>query len=115
MNVGSWDFTEFGVTDTPLAAVLSRLDSRNTYHIDADRPGYPSLFEEALDLIGPLKLGQCYGFFPALALGGSEKIENVQIVDAKVHFNLLAQMGPLRIEQMTERNQLEFIRYAGPQ
>lgn len=38
-----------------------------------------------------LDYGQCYGYLPALALGGKEKIENLQIVDAKTYINIIGE------------------------
>ncbi|OUI89754.1 hypothetical protein HK11_03550, partial [Acetobacter sp. DmW_043] len=57
--------------------------------------------------------GKCYGFFPALALGGSPSVKHIQIVDARVHFILLAQMGNLRILRENEQDNTEFVRNAG--
>ncbi len=47
---------------------------------------------------GALALGECYGFFPALALAGLEspfrRVENIRRVRALEHFAILAQMQP---------------------
>jgi hypothetical protein len=46
--------------------------------------------------LGVPAYGQCYGYVPLLALGGSERIEQLQLVDAQVHMELMAQVsGPL--------------------
>jgi hypothetical protein len=50
------------------------------------------LFERALAKLGPVSADTLYGFVPALGLGGEPKLENLQIVDAHVHLNIIAQM-----------------------
>ncbi|WP_408831864.1 T6SS immunity protein Tdi1 domain-containing protein [Acetobacter thailandicus] len=60
-----------------------------------------------------MTLDKCYGFFPALALGGSTSVKHIQIVDARVYFTLLAQMGNLRILRRNEQRNVEFVRNAG--
>ena len=56
---------------------------------------------------GRLALGECYGFFPALALAGLEspfrRVENIRRVRALEHFAILAQMQPF------------FLRKTGPE
>ena len=47
-----------------------------------------------LDIKGklpPLRYGQCYGYVPALALGGSASIKNLKIVDAKIYIDIIGQ------------------------
>ena len=44
-----------------------------------------------------LELGECYGFFPALAMGGAPKLENLKRVKALVHFAFLAQLQPFTL------------------
>ena len=63
---------------------------------------------------GPIALGECYGFFPALALAGVEspmrRVENIRRVPALEHFAFLAQaqpfyltkVGPTGIEKVRE-------------
>ncbi|WP_075342764.1 T6SS immunity protein Tdi1 domain-containing protein [Tenacibaculum agarivorans] len=48
-------------------------------------------FEKAKDRLGKLTINQSYGYFPLLALGGNEKIENLQIVDTKIHIDIITQ------------------------
>ncbi|MEZ0611149.1 GAD-like domain-containing protein [Fibrella sp. WM1] len=46
--------------------------------------------------LGTPNYDQCYGYVPLLALGGRESIEHIQIVDLRVHMELMAQVsGPL--------------------
>ena len=47
-----------------------------------------------LDIKGklpPLEYGQCYGYFPALALGGSVSIKNLKITDTKTYIDIIGQ------------------------
>jgi len=39
----------------------------------------------------PLQYGQCYGYFPALALGGSASIKNLKITDTKTYIDIIGQ------------------------
>lgn len=55
------------------------------------------LFAPALKKLGHLKHDEMYGFVPALALGGSATLENLQRVKAVEHLILLAQLSPLRV------------------
>lgn len=49
------------------------------------------LFDEVKRRLGPCKPNECYGFVPALALGGSEEPETVQRLDWQVHQSILLQ------------------------
>ncbi|WP_249362606.1 MULTISPECIES: GAD-like domain-containing protein [unclassified Pseudoalteromonas] len=55
------------------------------------------LFEHALKNLGPLEADEMYAFVPALALGGVNKLENLQKVKAIEHLNFLAELGEKRI------------------
>lgn len=55
-----------------------------------DKNGKP-LFKRAISKLGRLEIGECYGFFPALALGGSPELENLKRVRAPEHFTIIAQ------------------------
>jgi hypothetical protein len=48
-------------------------------------------FEEAKMEFGLPNEDECYGYFPLLALGGAEKVENIQIVKIREHLSLIAQ------------------------
>jgi hypothetical protein len=50
-----------------------------------------ALFKRAVKKLGPLEIGECYGFFPALALGGSPELEYLKRVSAPEHFAIVAQ------------------------
>ncbi len=55
-----------------------------------------SVYHEAKAKLGVPAYDQCYGYVPLLALGGSESVDNIQIVNLQVHMDLMAQVsGPL--------------------
>ncbi|WP_204319043.1 T6SS immunity protein Tdi1 domain-containing protein [Pelistega ratti] len=43
------------------------------------------------DKLPKLNYGECYGYIPALALGGSKSIKNLKVVDAKAYIHLIGQ------------------------
>lgn len=51
------------------------------------------LFDQAVKKLGLLARGDIYLFEPAICLGGAEKLEYVNKGNAKVHLDLLFQMG----------------------
>lgn len=50
-----------------------------------------SMFDEVKRRLGPCAPNECYGFVPALSLGGSEDAASVQRVDWRVHQAILLQ------------------------
>ncbi len=38
-----------------------------------------------------LKYGECYGYFPALALGGSASVKNLKVTDTKTYIDIIGQ------------------------
>jgi hypothetical protein len=66
-------------------------------YFDLEDDGQRPLFAPALQKLGRLKHGEMYGFVPALALGGSATLHNLQKVKAVEHLVLLAQLDPLRV------------------
>lgn len=50
------------------------------------------LFDEAFRRCGPLERDECYGFFPALALGGSVDVDSLRRVKYLEHLEFLAQL-----------------------
>lgn len=51
-----------------------------------------SLFDKAFSKLGKLETDECYGFFPALALGGEEEIEYVQKAKIREYLSILSQI-----------------------
>lgn len=55
------------------------------------------LFERAVAKLGPLEADEMYAFVPALALGGTNKLENLQKVKIIDHLSFLAELGEKRV------------------
>lgn len=55
------------------------------------------LFERALAKLGPVGWDEMYAFEPALALGGTPRLENLVKVDWRVHMTLLRQMTDVHV------------------
>lgn len=55
------------------------------------------MFDQAVARLGRLDVGQMYGFFPAVAIGGTRTVENIQKVSAVEHLTFLAQLEGLSI------------------
>ncbi|RML74256.1 GAD-like domain protein [Pseudomonas syringae pv. atrofaciens] len=53
------------------------------------------LFEPALEKLGELDSDEMYGFEPAIALGGSMELKNLQKVKTLEHLEFLSQLSPL--------------------
>jgi len=51
-----------------------------------------SLFEKALQMLGPPERDECYAFEPALALGGPGTVETIRRVKMREHLAILAQL-----------------------
>ena len=49
------------------------------------------LFKRAVKKLGPLEIGECYGFVPTLAMGGEATLENLKRLKAAEHFSIVAQ------------------------
>lgn len=50
------------------------------------------LFREALRRLGPLEFDECYGFVPAIALGGPGTVETLKKVKVREYLSILAQI-----------------------
>lgn len=61
-----------------------------------DDDGQP-LFQRAYERLGVLAADEMYGFVPALALGGRNRIKNLQKVKAVEHLVMLADLGERKI------------------
>lgn len=53
---------------------------------------YSKLFKQAVKKFGELEYDECYGFEPALELGGAEKIEYVKKVKIQPYLEILKQL-----------------------
>jgi hypothetical protein len=84
-----------GDPDLDLEARLVTFD-RDLYDAK-DETGRP-LFDRAVSALGELRLDECFGFVPALALGGAPNLANLRRVAALEHFAILAQAAPLTLK-----------------
>ena len=57
-----------------------------------NRECYGKFELKAIEKYGSLNYDECYTFVPALALGGDEKIGNLQKVKIKENLEILAQL-----------------------
>ncbi len=83
--------------DAAIIGTLFGLDRKTSLSLFENTPSTPPMFDKCVKTYGKLERGECYGLFPALALGGSTKVANVKRVPALEHFTLLAQLGPVRL------------------
>jgi hypothetical protein len=58
-----------------------------------------SLHKKAVKELGQLEEGQVFGFFPALSMGGKEKLENIKVVQIREYLAMLAEIA---VEQNRE-------------
>ncbi|HEL4265803.1 TPA: DUF1851 domain-containing protein [Stenotrophomonas maltophilia] len=70
-----------------------------------DKDGHP-MFDAAVLAQGPLGVGHCYGFFPALGLGGVAQLDSLQVVEAPVHFSILAQLVEFQLFREASHGEL---------
>lgn len=49
-------------------------------------------YKDAVAKLGELEFDECFGYTPLLGLGGSEKTENLEKVNTKVHIELITQL-----------------------
>jgi hypothetical protein len=62
---------------------------------DVEYNDFEGMFKRAKKTLGPLKHDEMYGFVPALMLGGSPMLENLEKVKAVEHLIFLSQLAPL--------------------
>ena len=86
--------------DIAIAANLYSIDSDSFDQFDHEGK---SLFARATKKLGPLALGECFGFVPALSFGGSATLENVRKQPALAHFGFLAQSTGFRLMDYSKR------------
>ena len=54
------------------------------------------MYKDAVSLYGTPNYDECFGFVPILAIGGSEKVDNLKIVKTKEHIALINELaGPI--------------------
>lgn len=84
------------LSDYPDNNVTSFSTGKEDKYDQLDSDG-KKLYARSRRKYGELEPGECYGFFPALALGGSGNLEDIKRVNALEHFALLAQIAPLTL------------------
>jgi len=93
-----------------LTSALATISLATADHRDgSEKP----LFERAVKKLGPLEFDEVYGFFPALALGGTPALSHLRRVKAPEHFSILAQIGSFTIIDASKRPPRP-LRTAGP-
>ncbi len=92
--VAIWDDDEPGDLNFEVDFLFSSLKKDDLDLMDED--GRP-LFERASKMHGALKPGEIFGFFPALALGGPTKLENIKRVKAQPYLDFLAEISELSV------------------
>ena len=99
--------------DRALPSFLNSLDS-NAYDFFEATDAAKPLFARAVKKCGKLEYGECYGFVPAVGLGGRGVLEAVQRVRALEHFAILAQLGPIELRYMdTKKRKIVVLRALG--
>ncbi|WP_192799551.1 GAD-like domain-containing protein [Brucella tritici] len=77
-----------------------------------DEEGKP-LFSRAAKKLGVLDIGECYGFFPAVALGGVRRIESLKRVSAPEHFAIIAQTLDFQLIDVQGYGRTKLVRAIG--
>lgn len=93
-SVGSTEYIAAGDGDEALRWFFAAHDRED---FDVEDKDEKLLFAAALAKLGQLKHDEMYGFVPALALGGSATLKNLQKLKALEHLVLLSQLAPLRV------------------
>ena len=95
-----------------LGQLLVMLDQDGAADWREDSGKAPLMFQKVRSALGEVALGECYGFVPALKLGGQAKVENVRRMSALEHFSILAQLGPVELFDYSDMSQ-KFVRHLG--
>lgn len=78
-----------------------------------DGAGKP-LFKRAVKKLGSVEVGECYGFVPALALGGIAEIACLKRLKAPEHFAIIAQTMEYNLIDVQGYGQSVVVRQIGP-
>lgn len=71
------------------------------------------LYSRCFSRLGALEADECYGFHPALMLGGEADISAIRKVKAREHFAILAQLGRPNFVRILSNGQAELVRQIG--
>lgn len=92
-----------GREDSAMFAFFASKKQKSSDFYDwKDKP----LFKKALKKLGPLQPDEMYGFEPALAIGGTPKIENLVKVKMIEHLILLSQLTEIELVHIDVRRPL---------
>ena len=72
-----------------------------------------SLFKKATNKYGELNIGECFGFVPALGLGGKSDISNVRRLKAPEHFAIISQLQDFYLMETLDSGQTKEVRKIG--
>lgn len=81
-------------------------------HDYSDLHGKP-LFDRSTKQHGAPELGECFGFFPTLALGGLPELKFIKRTDAKAHFAFVSQTMDYNLVAMEGYGKLVVVRPIG--
>jgi hypothetical protein len=86
-----------GDPNNAIIPTLMRIDDKDHLTLFENTPNAPPLFKKIVKALGRVSLGECYGMFPALPLGGTLQVSSFKRVKALEHFAFLAQLGPINL------------------
>ena len=72
-----------------------------------------TLFKKATNKYGELNIGECFGFVPALGLGGKFDISNVRRLKAPEHFAIISQLQDFYLMETLDSGQTKEVRKIG--
>ena len=96
------------------SSIVTALTSFENIDLDWEDDDGKTLFTRAQKALGPLAYGECYGFFPALPLGGPSRLENLRRVKAVEHFAMRAQLQEFKLRDYLSRP-IQDVRLIGSQ
>jgi hypothetical protein len=91
-----------GITEAEFEGDLQKLanfplfGNVKTGYDSVDENGKP-LYKRAVKKYGALEPGECFGYVPALAMGGSGNLDEIQRVKALEYFIFVSQLQPLTL------------------
>lgn len=100
--------------NTDLVAISALEMFSSLEDVDEEDEGEKWLYNRTKKKLGAIEYGECYGFFPALPLGGPRRLENLKKVRAVEHFSLLAQLQDFTLRDYLARP-IHDVRLIGPQ
>ena len=71
------------------------------------------MFERVFKTYSRLSFGECYGFVPAVALGGTPDLKHLKRLEAISHFAILAQAQKFTLMRIEQDGALKAVRPIG--